>query len=159
MTNLSHDEYIQFLELYLKQINPRSIVSEVITVAHKVGYYKQSDGITLMHELNFRGIKMPHPIGVGHDLLYDLGVTNVWLPDKCRTDFRAQRFADLWFRDAMLDFGHWARGRVWTAGLRLGGFYGWSCHRRKRNPQPDLYREVLVAWCDYHNKELPICPT
>ena len=67
--DMTREDEIELVQLILKQIEARPIVREIIQVAYAVGYDQLSDGITFMHELSFRGMKMKHPIGVGHDLL------------------------------------------------------------------------------------------
>ena len=145
--DMSHETEQELTKWVLRQIEARPIVSEVILTAYAVKYDELSDGITLMHELSFRGMKMKHPIGVGHDLLYALGVHSPWLPADCRTDRKARLWADLWFMDAMCDFGHWRlRARTWWTGLRLGAWHGWNCHRRHGNPTPELLEAVNREW-------------
>lgn len=144
---MSHETEQELTKWVLKQIEALPIVSEVILAAYAVEYDLLSDGITLMHELSFRGLKMKHPIGVGHDLLYAMGVQSPWLPANCRTDRKARLWADLWFMDAMCDFGHWrSRARIWWLGLRIGAWHGWNCHRRHGNPTPELLQAVNNEW-------------
>jgi len=144
--NMKYESDIDLIKLMLYKINPHPIVYEIISVAYAVGYDEFSDGITFMHELNFRGMKMKHPLGVGHDLLYALGVHSPWLPVGCSTNYKAREWADLWFRRGMLDFGHWARAYPWWSGLRVGAWYGWNCHRRTNNPQKELLASVLLEY-------------
>ena len=144
--DMTREDEIELVQLILKQIEARPIVGEIIEAAYAVGYDRLSDGITLMHELNFRGMKIKHPLGVGHDLLYALGVQSPWLPVDCRTDRKARAWDDLWFRWGMYDFGHWARAPFWWTGLRLGAWHGWNCHRRKGNPTPELLQAVNHEW-------------
>lgn len=143
---MSHETEQELTKWVLKQIEARPIVSEVILTAYAVEYDLLSDGITLMHELSFRGLRMKHPIGVGHDLLYALGVQSPWLPKTATSDTAARRWADNWFRDGMHDFGHWARAPVWWLGLRLGAWHGWKCHRRNGNPTTELLQAVNQEW-------------
>jgi hypothetical protein len=143
---MSHETEQELIKRVLKQIEARPIVSEVILTAYAVKYDELSDGITLMHELSFRGMKMKHPIGVGHDLLYALGVKSPWLPKSATSNTAARRWADTWFRWGMRDFGHWARARIWWTGLRLGAWHGWNCHRRNGNPTPELLQAVNREW-------------
>jgi hypothetical protein len=143
---MTHETQHELIGYLLRQIEPRPIVREIVNAAYAVGYDQQSDGITFMHELNFRGMKMPHPLGVGHDLLYALGVKSPWLPKTATSDTVARRWADNWFRDGMRDFGHWARAPVWWLGLRLGAWHGWNCHRRNGNPLPELLQAVIFEW-------------
>ena len=140
---LDHDKLIRFMRLYLYQLDVRPIVKDVIMAGFESGYYEVSDGITWMHQLNFSGTKLPHPAGVGHDLCYDLGIYNPWLPIKDISQDGARRWSDKWFKEALLDFGHPYRARVYYIGLRVGANYGWWCHRRKNNPKPELLAEVL----------------
>ena len=141
-----HQTEYELVRWVLRQIDPHPIVREVIDIAYLVNYDQYSDGITLMHELNFRGMKMKHPIGVGHDLLYALGVKSPWLPKSATSDTAARRWADNWFRDSMRDFGHWARAPVWWLGLRIGAWHGWDCHRRICDPTPELLNDVVHEW-------------
>lgn len=144
--DVSHETEQELTKWVLKQIEARPIVSEVILTAYAVEYDLLSDGITLMHELSFRGMKMKHPIGVGHDLLYALGIQSPWLPAASRTDRKARLWADLWFRHGMYDFGHWVRNRIWWTGLRIGAWHGWNCHRQHGNPTPELLQAVNQEW-------------
>lgn len=150
---LSHDELVEQVRLYVKQIAPRPIVAEIVMVSYMVGYYEFSDGISFMHQLNFRGTKQPHPLGVGHDLTYELGLKNPWLPEKYRTYDGARFWSDRWFREGMLDFGHPVRGRVWYFGLRVGGNIGWYSHRRKGHPAPELLERTLEAIKEYGKRD------
>jgi hypothetical protein len=144
---MSRENEIEIVRYVLEQINPRPLIPEVILAAYEVGYDMHSDGITFMHELNFRGLKMKHPLGVGHDLLYAIGNKSPWLPIGCRESNRkARRWADLWFRDGLKDFGHCFRAPVWWFGLRIGAWHGWNCHRRNGNPSPELLRDVRGQW-------------
>jgi len=143
---MSHETEQELTKWVLRQIEARPIVSEVILTAYAVKYDELSDGITLMHELSFRGMKMKHPIGVGHDLLYALGTKSPWLTKTATSDTAARRWADTWFRTGMRDFGHWFRAPVWWTGLRLGAWHGWNCHRRNGNPTPELLKAVNREW-------------
>jgi hypothetical protein len=143
---MTREETLQFVHLTLKAHDVRPIVREIILTAYAVGYDAHSDGITFMHELNFRGTKMKHPLGVGHDLLYALGTSNPWLPVESRTEYKARQWADVWFRDGMRDYGHWVRAPFWWFGLRIGAWHGWNCHRRKNNPTNELYHAVRTEW-------------
>ncbi len=121
----------------LAEVKPRKIVRLVIMAAYAAGYEKHSDGITLMPELEFSGFHMKHPAGVGHDWLYYMGLQNPYLPAGQRNDAAARRWADDWFRSALIDFGHPIRARIWWLGLRLGAWHGWRCHRLKNHPGTD----------------------
>ena len=143
---MTREDEIELVQLILKQIEARPIVGEIIEAAYAVGYDRLSDGITLMHELNFRGMKIKHPLGVGHDLLYALGTKSPWLPKTATSDTAARRWADTWFRTGMRDFGHWFRAPVWWLGLRIGAWHGWNCHRRRGNPTPELLEAVTFEW-------------
>jgi len=118
----------------LKEVKPRKIVTQVIAAAYDSGYEKHSDGITLMPELAFASLKMKHPAGVGHDWLYYMGCANPFLPKIINSDYQARSWADAWFRDALIDFGHPWRARIWWMGLRVGAWYGWRCHRQANHP-------------------------
>jgi hypothetical protein len=143
---MSREDEIKLVQLILKQIEARPIVREIVQVAYAEGYDQLSDGITFMHELNFRGMNIKHPIGVGHDLLYALGIQSPWLPKSATSETAARRWADTWFRWGMRDFGHWFRAPVWWTGLRLGAWHGWNCHRRHGNPTPELLEAVNREW-------------
>jgi len=144
--DMNRESEYELVRLILDQVKPRPVIREIILAAYAVGYDEFSDGITLMHELNFRGMKMKHPLGVGHDLLYALGTKSPWLPRECRTDYKARAWDDRWFRDGLSDFGHWFRSPVWWFGLRIGAWWGWRCHRRSGNPMPDLLRDARGQW-------------
>ncbi|MDD5677480.1 MAG: hypothetical protein PHW60_05735 [Kiritimatiellae bacterium] len=118
----------------LDEVKLRKIVRKVIEAAYAAGYEKHSDGITLMPQLEFVSFRMKHPAGVGHDWLYYMGCANPFLPDGVKGDWAARLWADNWFRDALIDFGHPIRARIWWLGLRLGAWYGWRCHRLKNHP-------------------------
>ena len=115
----------------LKVVRPRKIVAQVITAAYADGYEKHSDGITLMPDY---ALGMKHPAGVGHDYLYYLGCANPFLPKPVTSNYAARSWADAWFRDAMLDFGHPFRARIYWLGLRAGGWWGWRKHRKAGHP-------------------------
>ena len=118
----------------LKVVKPRKIVVQVIAAAYADGYEAHSDGITLMPELAFRSLNMKHPAGVGHDWLYYQGCANPFLPSILTSDRQARSWADKWFRDALIDFGHPIRARLYWLGLRIGGWWGWRCHRKAGHP-------------------------
>jgi len=115
----------------LKVVKPRKIVAQVITAAYADGYEQYSDGITLMPDY---ALGMKHPAGVGHDWLYYKGTANKFLPKVITSGRQARLWADNWFRDAMLDFGHPYRARIYWLGLRIGGWYGWRKHRKAGHP-------------------------
>ena len=118
----------------LDKVKPRKIVRDVIEAAYAAGYEAQSDGITLMHELAFASFNMKHPAGVGHDWLYYMGLDNPFLPATQRNDTAARRWADAWFRSALIDFGHPIRARIWWLALRLGAWRAWNKHRAANHP-------------------------
>ena len=118
----------------LKRVKPRKIVAQVIIAAYAAGYEQHSDGITLMPDY---ALGMKHPAGVGHDWLYYMGAANPFLPKILNSSRQARLWADNWFRDAMIDFGHPYRARVYWLGLRAGGWYGWHCHRAAGHPFAD----------------------
>ena len=130
----SHGDHAHLIAEILDEVQPRPIVRQVITAAYDAGYEAQSDGITLMPELAFASLKMKHPAGVGHDWLFYMGIQNPFLSDTRRTDTAARRWADAWFRSALIDFGHPIRARLWWLALRIGAWYGWRCHRAMRHP-------------------------
>ena len=111
----------------IKAVKPRKVVSQVILAAYAAGYEQHSDGITLMADY---ALGMKHPAGVGHDWLYYMGCSNPFLPKIINSDWQARLWDDNWFRDAMIDFGHPYRARVYWLGLRIGGWYGWRKHRK-----------------------------
>ena len=125
-------DHRRLVTLLLAKIKPRKMVRKVIQKAYVAGYEKYSDGITLMPDY---AMGMKHPAGVGHDFLYYIGMDNPFLPDDCETEWAARMWADRWFRDAMIDFGHPWRARIYFIGLRIGGWYGWRKHRKKGNPK------------------------
>jgi hypothetical protein len=135
----------------LDKVKPRKIVRDVIEAAYAAGYEAQSDGITLMHELAFASFNMKHPAGVGHDWLYYMGLSNPFLPARrslvgedgpsiinrrlpVNSDWQARLWADNWFSDALKDFGHPIRARIWWLALRLGAWRAWQLHRAKNHP-------------------------
>ena len=135
----------------LDEVKPRKIVRLVITAAYAAGYERHSDGITLMPELAFASLKMKHPAGVGHDWLYYMGLSNPFLPARrslvgedgpsiinrrlpVNSDWQARLWADNWFSDALKDFGHPIRARIWWLGLRLGAWRAWNKHRAANHP-------------------------
>ena len=118
----------------LDEVKPRKIVRLVITAAYAAGYEKHSDGITLMPELAFASLKMKHPAGVGHDWLYYMGCANPFMPSIINSDRQVRLWADNWFSDALKDFGHPVRARLWWLALRLGGWRAWHFHRSKNHP-------------------------
>ena len=130
----SHRDHAHLIAEILDEVQPRPIVRQVITVAYDAGYEAQSDGITLMPELAFASLKMKHPAGVGHDWLFYMGIQNPFLSDTRRTDTAARRWADAWFRSALIDFGHPIRARLWWLALRLGAWHCWRRHRAMRHP-------------------------
>ena len=123
----------------LAEVKPRKIVTQVIAAAYASGYEKQSDGITLMPELAFASLKMKHPAGVGHDWLYFMGQQNPFLPHIINSEWASRLWADNWFKDALIDFGHPIRARIWWFGLRIGAWHGWKCHRDKNHPFSKKY--------------------
>ena len=127
------DHWHIILEL-LDEVQPRKIVRQVIGTAYAEGYEKHSDGITLMPELEFASFKMRHPIGVGHDWLYFMGMCNPFLPRTVNSEWKARLWADNWFSDALKDFGHPIRARVWWLGLRIGAWRSWQMHRDANHP-------------------------
>jgi len=118
----------------LDEVKPRKIVRKVIMAAYAAGYEKHSDGITLMPQLAFASLKMKHPAGVGHDWLYYMGLSNPFLPSWVKTEWQARLWCDNWFSDALKDFGHPIRARVWWLGLRIGAWRGWQLHRDANHP-------------------------
>jgi len=116
----------------LAEIKPRPIVRKVIMKAYAAGYEKRSDGITLMPDY---ALGLKHPAGVGHDWLYYMGIDNPFLPTENKSEWSARMWADRWFRKALQDFGHPWRAQIYFIGLRIGGWNGWRCHRKKGNPQ------------------------
>jgi len=132
----------------LDEVKPRKIVRLVIMAAYAAGYEKHSDGITLMPELAFASLKMKHPAGVGHDWLYYMGCANPFFharhslsvgggedrPSIANTEWEARLWADNWFSDALKDFGHPIRARIWWLALRIGAWRGWNKHRTKNHP-------------------------
>ena len=115
----------------LKVVKPRKIVAQVIIAAYADGYEKYSDGITLMPDY---ALGMKHPAGVGHDWLYYMGTCNPLMPIIINSNHAARAWADAWFRDAMIDFGHPWRARIYWLGLRAGGWWGWRKHRKAGHP-------------------------
>ena len=115
----------------LKAVKPRKVVAQVIIAAYADGYEKYSDGITLMPDY---ALGMKHPAGVGHDWLYYMGTSNPFLPKAINSSYAARSWADAWFRDAMIDFGHPWRARIYWLGLRAGGWWGWRKHRKAGHP-------------------------
>ena len=49
-------------------------------------------------------------------------------------DGQARLWADNWFSDALKDFGHPIRARIWWLALRIGGWRAWQLHRSKNHP-------------------------
>jgi len=125
------DNHTHLIGEILKAVKPRKIVTEVIIAAYAAGYEQHSDGITLMPDY---ALGMKHPAGVGHDWLYYQGVSNPFLPNVLNSGWQARLWADNWFRDAMIDFGHPIRARVYWLGLRMGGWYAWRKHRKAGHP-------------------------
>ena len=115
----------------IKAVKPRKIVARVIIAAYADGYEKYSDGITLMPDY---ALGMKHPAGVGHDWLYYMGALNQFMPRVITSNYTARSWADAWFRDAMIDFGHPWRARIYWLGLRAGGWWGWRKHRKAGHP-------------------------
>jgi len=124
-------DHTKLIKAILKAVKPRKIVAQVITAAYADGYEPYSDGITLMPDY---ALGMKHPAGVGHDYLYYLGCANPFLPKPVTSNYAARSWADAWFRDAMLDFGHPFRARIYWLGLRAGGWWGWRKHRKAGHP-------------------------
>lgn len=118
----------------LDEVKPRQIVREVIEAAYAAGYERQSDGITLMPQLGFGEFKMKHPAGVGHDWLYYMGMANPFLPHILNSEWKVRLWADDWFKDALIDFGHPICARIWWFGLRIGAWRGWQLHRDANHP-------------------------
>ena len=129
----------------LDEVKPRKIVRKVITAAYAAGYERLSDGITLMPQLAFASLKMKHPAGVGHDWLYYMGLSNPFLPawrslvgedgpSIVNSEWQARLWCDNWFSDALKDFGHPIRARIWWFGLRIGAWRGWQMHRDANHP-------------------------
>jgi len=129
-----NDDHAHLISEILKVVKPRKIVTQVISAAYADGYEAHSDGITLMPELAFRSLNMKHPAGVGHDWLYYMGRMNPFLSSILTTDRQARLWADNWFRDALIDFGHPIRARIWWFGLRIGAWWGWRKHRKAGHP-------------------------
>jgi len=50
------------------------------------------------------------------------------------TDYR--RWADGWFRGAMLDFGYWAFAGLYWLALRIFALRAWQYHRARNHPCP-----------------------
>ena len=50
------------------------------------------------------------------------------------SDWQARLWADNWFSDALKDFGHPIRARLWWLGLRIGAWRGWHIHRANNHP-------------------------
>lgn len=136
---MSNENHAHLIGEILKQVKPRKVVTQVITAAYADGYEKHSDGITLMPELAFASLKMKHPAGVGHDWLYYNGCANPFLPSIITSQYAARKWADAWFRDALIDFGHPWRARIYWLGLRIGGWYGWRKHRKANHPFSGRY--------------------
>ena len=128
------DDHKDLVFRLLREVNPRKIVSDVIHAAYDAGYEKHSDGITLMPELEFASFKMKNPCGVGHDWLYYQGCANPFLPSLLMSGWAARLWADNWFKNALIDFGHPWRARIYWVGLRAGGWHGWHCHRKAGHP-------------------------
>jgi REP element-mobilizing transposase RayT len=128
------DDHSHLIAEILNEVKPRKIVVQVIAAAYADGYEKKSDGITLMPELAFASLKMKHPAGVGHDWIYFMGMSNPFLPKTITTEWKARLWCDNWFSDALKDFGHPIRARVWWIGLRVGGWRAWKIHRDKNDP-------------------------
>jgi len=126
----TNDDHSKLVFMLLHEIHAPKIVSAVIHAAYDAGYERLSDGITLMPELGFSGFKMKHPAGVGHDWLYWLGMENPFLPESANTGYRARKWCDDWFCEALKAFNHPIRSRVWWLGLRLGGWVAWNRHRK-----------------------------
>jgi len=129
----------------LDEVEPREIVRRVIEAAYAAGYEKHSDGITLMPELGFGEFKMKHPVGVGHDWLYFMGMANPFLPSTVATEWQARLWCDNWFSDALKDFGHPIRARVWWLGLRIGAWHGWNCHRKAKHPWSSMMLTAVLC--------------
>jgi hypothetical protein len=129
------DDHKTLVFMLLDEVKPRYNVRRVIHAAYEAGYERKSDGITLMPELEFCSFKMKNPCGVGHDWLYFMGMQNPFLYDDIKTERAARMWCDQWFRDALIDFGHPIRARIYFVGLRIGGWRAWNIHRKKGNPQ------------------------
>jgi len=129
-----NDDHSHLIGEILAEVKPRKIVVQVIAAAYADGYEKKSDGITLMPELEFSSFKMKHPAGVAHDWLYFMGMSNPFLPKNIKTEREARLWCDNWFSDALKDFSHPIRARVWWFGLRVGGWRAWKIHRDRSDP-------------------------
>jgi len=57
-------------------------------------------------------------------------------------DGQARLWADNWFSDALKDFGHPIRARLWWFGLRIGAWRAWQLHRDANHPTANKTRLV-----------------
>jgi hypothetical protein len=134
-----NNDHAHLIGELLDEIKPRKIVRVVILSAYAAGYEKNSDGITLMPELEFGNLKMKNPVGVGHDWLYYMGWQNPFLPTSVKSEWGVKLWADNWFHDGLNDFGHPYRANLWWFGLRFGGWRAWKMHRDADHPRTRRY--------------------
>jgi hypothetical protein len=120
------------------------IVRQVITEAYASGYEKDSDGITLLGQLEFQGFSFKHPLGVGHDRGYYLGLKSPFLPKAVTTDWQAQLWYDNWIYRGCKLFGHQVLAPFVWFGLRCGGWRAWQIHRQNGDPQPITPQEIAI---------------
>lgn len=52
------------------------------------------------------------------------------------TEADYRRWADTWFRNAMLDFGYWAFAGLYWLALRMFALRAWQYHRARNHPCP-----------------------
>ena len=123
----------------MRRISPRPLTKHVIEAAYNAGYETKCDGITLGGQFEYAGYKLKNPCGVGHDWLYFMGVKNPIVNasgDHALTEIEARRWADTWFRGAMLDFGYWAFAGLYWLALRMFALRAWQYHRARNHPCP-----------------------
>jgi len=95
---------------------PRREVRRVIEEAYDSNYHEVSDGCSYVDEFGWGPLK--NPTCVGHDHLYFKG-------ELTRLE------CDVWFLNAMIDFGHPLRGRLRYWGVRAFGWLPWRKHRKR----------------------------
>ena len=130
---------LDFVLLYMRQLNVRPITFQVIEDAYRSGYESKCDGISVVNQMEFDKLGLKNPTGVGHDWLYFRGVDQPYHANTKNfktSDYRAKLWADGWFRDAMFDFGYWMFAGLYWVALRLFAFRAWRAHRKRNHPVP-----------------------
>lgn len=85
-------------------------------------YEQRSDGSSVVGDILLLGKLMKDPVGVGHDVLFELHDKRMPTPDG---HYWTLRETNNWYQRGYEAFGHPKRGKLWRIGLFIGSWQPW----------------------------------